>query len=426
LDSLTPKDEEKGLTKEEISTAALDKYFNSLYLNLKLRNAVRFTKDIISKEVFSATDAYESLFKNILGIINGYDTRKEMDGTLNVGYKPVYNKKSIDSFAQGIDNMMRFNSFMNLGYQIYKNEVSRNDETHMIDFTMGGDINAVVDKFKELTLGSKKQKSIFVRLAKLINNIKKDPYSEKADGLVNGDGEIINDLLLYLNPQTPNDKYPIGRMLLQNSQTENKSSEERRLISAFAQLLEHPNEEVRQLASDLAFYAYFSTYDQNTSNSFFHLVPVEHRKQYDLALRNSLQALSSRKAEIKTKAVRNAGGVNLALELSERDVEVVSASNMIDVLSRNYWYDDNIVPVHYTTTNQPESRFQSSGLNGDTEEFTGTQIYDAESGRMFPTYIASTRVRNDSMYIKIRKGSGTFLYKRVGTVNRYYTDKKGN
>jgi hypothetical protein len=45
---------------------------------------------------------------------------------------------------------------------------------------------------------------------------------------------------------------------------------------------------------------------------------------------------------------------------------------------------------------------------------------------MFPTYIASTRVRNDSMYIKIRKGSGTFLYKRVGTVNRYYTDKKGN
>jgi hypothetical protein len=156
LDSLTPKDEEKGLTKKEISTAALNRYFNSLYLNLKLRNAVRFTKDIISKEVFSATDAYESLFKNILGIINGYDTREEIDGTLNVGYKPVYNKKSIDSFAQGIDNMMRFNSFMNLGYQIYKNEVSRNDETLMIDFTMGGNINAVVDKFKELTFGSEK------------------------------------------------------------------------------------------------------------------------------------------------------------------------------------------------------------------------------------------------------------------------------
>jgi hypothetical protein len=90
-----------------------------------------------------------------------------------------------------------------------------------------------------------------------------------------------------------------------------------------------------------------------------------------LALRNSLQALSSKKPEIKTKAVRNAGGVNLAVDLSERDVEVVSASNMIDVLSRNYWYDDNIVPVHYTTTQPPESRFQSSGLNGDIEEFTG-------------------------------------------------------
>jgi hypothetical protein len=259
-----------------------------LYLNLKLRQAVRFTKDIVSRQVFSATDAYESLFKNILGIINGYDTRTDVDGSKNVGYKQVYNKKSIDSFAQGLDNMMRFNSFMNLGRSIYENEVAKYGDTAMIDFTMGGDMNAVVNRFKTLIFGDKKQKSIFVRVAKLISSIKKDPYSEKADGLVDGDGNIINDMLLYLNPQTPTDKYPIGRMLLKNSQTENKSSEERRLISGFAQLLDHPVEEVRQLAEDIAFYAYFSTYDQNTSNSFFHLVPSEYRKQYDLALKASL------------------------------------------------------------------------------------------------------------------------------------------
>jgi hypothetical protein len=105
------------------------------------------------------------------------------------------------------------------------------------------------------------------------------------------------------------------------------------------------------------------------------------------------------------------------------DVEVMSAANMIDVLSRNYWFDDNVVPIHYVTNQPTENKFQSNSFNNEIEEFTGPSIYDAESGRMFPTYIASTRIKNDSMYIKLRKGSGTFLYKRVGAVNRYYTDK---
>lgn len=426
LKGLTPKDENKGLTANEISTAALDKYFNELYLNKKLMAATRYTKEILSRQLFSATGVYESLFKNILGIINGFDERTDINGMPNIGYKQAYNAKSIDSFAEGIDNMMRFNSFMTLGSNIYKNEIVKYGSTNMIDFTMGGDINAVVTKFKQLTLGSKEQKSIFVRLAKLISQIKKDPYSEKADGLVDADGNIINDLLLYLNPQTPNDKYPIGRMLLQHSQTENKSSEERRLISAFAQLLEHPNEDVRSLAKDIAFYAYFSTYDQNTANSFFHLIPYEYRKQYDVALKNSLEALSSRKQEIKAQAIRNVGGLNVYSTASVADAEMAAASNMIDVLSRNYWFDDNLVPVHYITNSPTTKGFQSSPSDDEKEEFTGPSIYDAASGRTFPTYIATSTVKNNSIYIKIRKGSGTFLYKRVGVVNRFYTDKKGN
>ena len=174
------------------------------------------------------------MFKNILGIINGIDTREELDGKQNIGYKKVYNKDSIDSFAEGIDNMMRFNSFMSIGPEIYRNDITKHGSTSMIDFTMGGDINAVINKFDELIIGTKENPSIFRRLAKFIKTVKKNPYGDLAEGLVNADGDIINDLLLYLNPQTPNDKYPLGRMLLKNSQTENKSSEERRLISAFA------------------------------------------------------------------------------------------------------------------------------------------------------------------------------------------------
>lgn len=427
IKSLTPKDEKKGLTQNEISQAALHQYFNSLYLDLKLKAAVFYTKDILSRQLFSATSCYESLFKNILGIINGFDIRTNIDGSQNIGYNTVYNKKSIDSFAEGIDNMMRFNSLMAFGPDIYKNAITKHGSTNMIDFTIGGDMNSVINKFKELTIGANKNDSIFKRLAKFINDIKKNPYEEFADGLVDSEGNIINDLLLYLNPQTPNDKYPIGRMLLRNSQTENKSSEERRLISAFAQLLEHKDENVRALARDLAFYAYFSTYDQNTASSFFHLVPYEYRKQYDLSLRSSLNMLNSRKKSVRDDAIKNIGGGLPSSNIE--DAEMQAASNMLDVLSRNYWFDDNIVPVHYTTNSPAEDKFQSTPRkdnNYQNEEFVGAQIYDADSGRSFPTYIATTRVKNNSVYIKIRKGSGTFLYKRVGVVNRTYLDKEGN
>jgi hypothetical protein len=57
--------------------------------------------------------------------------------------------------------------------------------------------------------------------------------------------------------------------------------EKQLLTSAFEQLLSHEDLSVRRLARDIARFAYFSTYDQNTVNSFFDLVPTQYRVQYD-------------------------------------------------------------------------------------------------------------------------------------------------
>ena len=59
-------------------------------------------------------------------------------------------------------------------------------------------------------------------------------------------------------------------------------------MAGFDQLLSSEDEEIRNLAQDLAFYAYFSTYDQNVVNGFFDLVPPDYRKQYDAALKYAL------------------------------------------------------------------------------------------------------------------------------------------
>ena len=42
------------------------------------------------------------------------------------------------------------------------------------------------------------------------------------------------------------------------------------------------------------------------------------------------------------------------------DIEALAASNILDVLSRNYWYDSSIVPIHILTTNPTKNGFQSS------------------------------------------------------------------
>ena len=78
--------------------------------------------------------------------------------------------------------------------------------------------------------------------------------------------------------------------------------------AAFGQLLEHQNEKVRKLAEDLAFYAFYSTYDQNVVNSFFHLVPAQYRRQYDKALAIALAKLKKDKIS-RLDAIRAIGGL---------------------------------------------------------------------------------------------------------------------
>jgi hypothetical protein len=95
------------------------------------------------------------LFKNLLAIINGESSRIDYDGITELfGYNPSFNSESLKSFANGLENIIRFNSFMAVGYPIYGKEIKNNSESNMIDFTMGGDMNAVIDKINTLIYGS--------------------------------------------------------------------------------------------------------------------------------------------------------------------------------------------------------------------------------------------------------------------------------
>jgi hypothetical protein len=175
------------------------------------------------------------------------------------------------------------------------------------------------------------------------------------------------------------------------------SQYKRKLISSFAQLLNSKSEDVKDIATDLVFYAYYSAYDQNTMNSFFELVPPEYRKQYDLALSKTLSLLnSSNEEDIKQ-------GMNIIYDNS-------NVSKMMDIISRNYWYDDNIVPRYY-----PGSYSSKYPFTSNNPVYGPSMVHGREYG--FPQYIAidsndNTVKHNDFFKIKIRRE--TLLYRKVG------------
>ena len=304
---------------------------------------------------------------------------------------------------------MRYSTFMHCGKRILPDVQKRNEDA--IDFT---DRN-VPQTMRRLIFGEEKEKSIFERLAMLIRKIKDDPDSY--DNLVDSEGQISNKFLLFLNPQLPSKKFPIGRMLLTQPQMMLSGPVKMQLQFGFDQLLRSDNEEVRQLANDLAYYSYFSTYDQNTPNAFFDLVPPSFRKQYDQALKQTLS--NNRKLSTYSDVTGQTYDINIDHAEAKRMMVIKFVNEVIDIMSRNYWFNDNIVPRFFPVVKGSNDFSMKYG------SVLANAIYDAESGRSFSPWIATTE--RDSLYFKIRKGPTTILYRKVGSVTKTetYVDKNG-
>ena len=84
---------------------------------------------------------------------------------------------------------------------------------------------------------------------------------------------------------------------------------------------------------------------------------------------------------------------------------------MLDILSRNFWYNDDIVGRFYTKYNDENPSF-----NKNSGDVLSTAIYDDISGKYFNSWIATTRTGN--LYFKVTKGATTMLYRRIGSVYR--------
>ena len=64
------------------------------------------------------------------------------------GFGQVYKQDRANSISEALDNISRYNLFMNYGYEIYQEELDKNPDTKMIDFTLKNSKDAVVAKME--------------------------------------------------------------------------------------------------------------------------------------------------------------------------------------------------------------------------------------------------------------------------------------
>lgn len=436
----------KRMTKKELDefakihgqSYALRKYFGSTFLDSKLHLATDLTKIILRNQLCTATDVFEELFTSFFGAVNGVVElqveKPTQDGKFTIdtqlGYKDVYKQESVAAVSEAIDNIMRYRILRNAQVISPRNgDFDYTDYAGPIDFTCGNDPQAVSKNIKRLLFGDPNGKDqyskndLFKNLAQVIDMLEHtDLYKNPAvtkfaneSGLLDIDGKLSNEFLKFLRPQTASAKFPIGRMLLAKSSFGITGQEESTLVSAFNNLLENRNPIIRRLARDLAFYAYYSAYDTNGVNSFFKFVPAKYRQQYDRALKHALMQNKSNLYDIiKNTTKNNPAG----------DIKGSVLDDFIDKICRNYWYDDNIVPVCKPYNNQKDLNNGANivALSPVPVSFIPFGQIAPQTNMVHGVIISS--INGDSPFVKVQKGRQWYLYKLIGHVIR--TSGKSN
>lgn len=391
----------KNKTQKQLSQEALDYYFDKTYLNDELVKATSLANTILSKQLYSATPEFQNLLKNVLGSITGQDILHTTDGDDIVVYNPIgLTDDAVTEISNAMDNIVRFKALEMLGEH----------ENYPIDLVR--DPQSIRTTLRNILVGDPDSKdpidrmSVFKQVQYLIDR-SKSPVDGKADisDLAN------NEFLQYITPVPPtkNDKLGFGRLLLKETAVNTGLDQKDVLRSAMYDLLTYDrasaddptisqqvkdkaNSIVQKIAKNVVLYAYYSTYDQNGANSFFELVPLEFRKQYDDALAKGLYD-----PHVIFDALHNGNDVK-------------------NILARNFWWNDMIVPEWIAY----KSKYSANQTIHSYADYIGptVKIKTNLGKQAVPSFYLTNR--QNANFFKIIRGDQTILYQKVGVIKASY------
>lgn len=236
----------KDLTESWVfEEGEVQRFYDETFIGKKTENSIPFGASIFSNLLFRNTNTFIEQYNAVLSLL---------------GRKNNANAKLLNPIISGMESQLKTEFF---------NQFTRDNNIDIEGMFRGNNTIAKrLNKFKTMILRG----------------------DERYKYLLNPNGSINNDFLEYLIPNIDNEGIDFidTSELLSADQAQGNN-----LINYWRELLDDPLPEVKRLARDLAVYAFYTSGDNFTMNSFFQYLPNSYRQEigYTDFVQNKLEQL---------------------------------------------------------------------------------------------------------------------------------------
>lgn len=333
-------------------------YLSSTFLKQKLDAGINTPRILLSGQVIEATKGYKTIFNAACDFFLGNSS----------------DKNTVAELSKILTTSLRTKAVVNAVE----------------------DFNISDKKFLNMLRGPKS-------IAKRLTQIKNDLRKRNDLPAIAFNGHIKNELLNYLQEYASdgtNQKY--DRIVTADNALTNTATYENRLLSAYQDLLDCEDESIRKFANRLGVYAYLTSFDNRSTDSFFDVITSAWKKQkgYSDAIKAAIEILNNDKLV----------GMDY-FGFNSENMQNNNFTELFTEIARNAYRNDKIVKPYQLS-------------NYDNKY--GTLVQIKPDSKPMPAVFSSWRANQPFIKIQLNPNdiNSYILYQKVATV--YQTDENGD
>lgn len=333
-------------------------YLSSTFLKQKLDAGINTPRILLSGQIIEATKGYKTIFNAACDFFLGNSS----------------DKNTVAELSKILTTSLRTKAVVNTVE----------------------DFNISDKKFLNMLRGPKS-------IAKRLTQIKNDLRKRNDLPAIAFNGHIKNELLNYLQEYASdgtNQKY--DRIVTADNALTNTATYENRLLSAYQDLLDCEDEGIRKFANRLGVYAYLTSFDNRSTDSFFDVITTAWKKQkgYSDAIKAAIEILNNDKLV----------GMDY-FGFNSENMQNNNFTELFTEIARNAYRNDKIVKPYQLS-------------NYDNKY--GTLVQIKPESKPIPAVFSSWRANQPFIKIQLNPNdiNSYILYQKVATV--YQTDENGD
>lgn len=333
-------------------------YLSSTFLKQKLDAGINTPRILLSGQIIEATKGYKTIFNAACDFFLGDSS----------------DKNTVAELSKILTTSLRTKAVVNAVE----------------------DFNISDKKFLNMLRGPKS-------IAKRLTQIKNDLRKRNDLPAIAFNGHIKNELLNYLQEYASdgtNQKY--DRIVTADNALTNTATYENRLLSAYQDLLDCEDEGIRKFANRLGVYAYLTSFDNRSTDSFFDVITTAWKKQkgYSDAIKAAIEILNNDKLV----------GMDY-FGFNSENMQNNNFTELFTEIARNAYRNDKIVKPYQLS-------------NYDNKY--GTLVQIKPESKPIPAVFSSWRANQPFIKIQLNPNdiNSYILYQKVATV--YQTDENGD